>query len=182
MVKDEGDELWNLLLDRNVPTSAVVQTLSAFSNVNFSVEITGLSIPVQIGSPLPLLFAAVIRGSTVIVETLLERKAELEKTDTAQNTPLILAAALSNVMIVKTLCSAKANVNAHNFLGKTALIVATERIDTTSTPEVVETLLVYKADPFAQDARGRSAFDVSRQFSNRGWRVYAYTMFLRTLT
>lgn len=184
MFRDDGEALWVTLLDERVSNEAVEGAVARVRNVHFvadSRQLTGKFEPPHnfpVAPPLPLLFAAVTRGSAGLVRSLLERRARVDDADSAQNTPLILAAALSNAAVVEALCSARADVRAHNCLGKTALLLATERIDTTSSPEVVEVLVARRADPFARDALGRCAFDVSREFAHGGLRAYAYTLFL----
>lgn len=178
-------QLWRTILDGRVPDEDVVRRVRTARSVRFLVEGSAIGPnfalpPGFLGAPpYPLLFAAVARGSSAAVCALLDRGADADNTDSAHNTALLLAAALPNPSVVDALCAARADVSARNVLGQTPLLVATERLDTTSCFEVVEVLVNRRADPFARDARGRCAFDVACRFQHRGMRAYAYLLFLR---
>lgn len=112
-----AEELYTAVLKNN-PTE-VETLLSEGADANAAIEM----IP---GFPTTYLLIAADRNHPAVVKTLLKHKAQVNKADKFQLTPLMAAAAKGNLEIVQLLLTGGANARAKDEEGKTALAYAKE--------------------------------------------------------
>lgn len=92
----------------------------------------GIDINAEIDQLFPFLYTAVYKGQTEIVKKLLHCRATLNyRTKTDKNSLLHVAAEKGDLEIVEQLIDQRIDINAKNLYGKTALQLATEKMDAT---------------------------------------------------
>ncbi|MDR2883855.1 MAG: ankyrin repeat domain-containing protein [Deferribacteraceae bacterium] len=125
----------------------VEQTLDAGAKINYADPETG-------NTPI---FVAVANSYNDILDTLIDRGADVNWQNKRGNTPLMLAASTGNERTVEQLAAAGADMNVQNENGDTALIWATNvgRMD------VIRTLLVAKANPNIRNYDSVSALSIA---------------------
>ncbi len=105
---------------------------------------------------------AVLNNHLAMVKFLLKNGASLNPVDHG-SPPLVVAADIDHVTIMKALLKAGAHVNGHYDDGTTALMNAVRRED----PIAVKLLLDSKADKYLKDKHGESALSIARQMKSQ---------------
>ncbi len=111
---------------------------------------------------LTALDCAVLNNRLAMVKFLLKNGASLNPVNRS-SPPLVVAADIDHVKIMRMLLKAGAHVNAHYDDGTTALMNAVRRED----PIAVKLLLDNKADKYLKDRHGESALSIARQMKSQ---------------
>lgn len=103
-----------------------------------------------------LLMNAVIYERPLVVECLLKRGVDINKSDCNGFTALHFAVQTNNHNIIKMLLKAGISVNVKNKFGNNAILLA----DNNTAVETIELLLQYGSDPHQKNNHGFSAMEV----------------------